>query len=202
MPKAFWLFSKNAGTGAQDDPNRPSLDAFSGRWTSPGDIVKFTGPIGPNAHQHLLVGGIALPDDELGDGHRHYFVKAGATWQQVTVGGPDHTHDYTHTHPALDPIPDWYMVFWAGSDAAAAGIAASPDNSIIVEAEIVDGAIGDLDNTPWTPAEVATWQTRILNVLGIELPAEVDRGNRLVLLFLGVLLSRQSGDERGYRFTS
>ena len=64
MAKAFWLFSKNAGDGSEGDKNRPSLDAYGGRWTSPGDLVRFTGPAAA-PHVHLLVGGIALPDDNL-----------------------------------------------------------------------------------------------------------------------------------------
>jgi hypothetical protein len=200
--KAGWLFSKNAGNGSStENANRPSLDAVSGRWTSPGDIIKFTGPIGPNDHQHLLVGGIGLPDDNLGDGHRHYFVKTAGGWQQVTVGAPDHTHDYNQAANG-DPIPDWYMLFWSGSNADALALAADPDNYIIVQAAIdEEGNIGELDNTPWTAGELTLWQNRTINVLSIELPAEIDRGSRLVKLFLGSLLSRQSGDERGYRFT-
>lgn len=201
MAKAFWLFSKNAGDGADDNPNRPSLDAYAGRWTSPGDIVRFTGPVGPNDHMHLLVGGIALQDDNLGDGHRHYFVRINGNWHQVTVGAADHTHDYA-TAANGDPIPDWYMCFWAGSAADAAAINASVDSFPIVEAVIdAEGVIGDLDNTVWDAGDLATWQARVLSILGVELPDEVDRGKRLVQLFLGSLLSRQSGDERGYRFT-
>ena len=38
-------------------------------------------------------------------------------------------------------------------------------------------------------------------ILGIELPVEVDRGKRLVQIFLGALLSRHTSNERGYRFS-
>ena len=201
MAKAFWLFSKNAGDGSDGNANRPSLDPYGGRWTSPGDIIRFTGPIGPNDHTHLLVGGIALADDNVGDGHRHYFVQINDNWHQVTVGAPNHTHDYSQAANG-NPIPDYYMVFWHGSNADAVAINASPDNFPIVEAIIdEEGGIGDLDNTVWDAGDLAAWQARALSILGVELPDEVDRGKRLVQLFLGALLSRQSGDDRGYRFS-
>ncbi len=150
---------------------------------------------------HLLVGGIALPDDNLGDGHRHYYVKVGANWQQVTVGAVDHTHNCSQS-PTGNPIPDWFLLFWSGTNADASAINASLDNFPIVEAPVdSEGAIGDLESIQWDAAELSAWQNRMLNILGVQLPDEVDRGSRLVKLFLGALLSRQSGDERGYRFT-
>lgn len=200
MSKAFWLFSKNAGDGSDGNANRPSLDAFGGRWTSPGDIIRFTGPVA-SPHIHLLVGGIVLPDDNLAAGHRHYFVKVNDNYQQATVGAVDHDHDYSQATNG-NPIPDYYLLFWAGSNADAAAINASADNFPIVEAEIDgEGNIGDLDSTPWDAGDLTLWQTRMLNILGVQMPDEVDRGSRLVKLFLGSLLSRQSGDERGYRFS-
>ena len=94
------------------------------------------------------------------------------------------------------------FTFWAGSNSDAAAINSSPDNFPIVEAAIDgEGAIGDLDSTPWDAGDLTLWQTRVLNILGVQMPDEVDRGSRLVKLFLGSLLSRQSGDERGYRFS-
>ena len=210
MPKAGWLFAKNAGDGTEDNSNRPALPVgVGGKWTMPGDIIRLTGPVGPNTHRHLLVGGIALADDNLdggvGEGHVHYVLKINDVWQQVTVDAPNHTHDL-NIGAGNNIMPAWFMLFWAGSDADAALIAASADCHIIVQADVVedeDGfSYGGLDNTAWTAGEQATWDARILDVLGIQLPAEVDRGKRLVQLFLGALLSRQSGDERGYRFGS
>jgi hypothetical protein len=204
MAKAFWLFSKNAGDGSEENINRPSLDGIGGRWTSPGDLVRFTGPAAA-PHVHLLVGGIALPDDNLGVGHRHYFVKVGESWQQVTVGGVGHSHDIRQATNG-DPIPDWYLVFWHGSNAEAAAIAADSDNHPLVEASILeDGSVGELVSEPWSVEERVVWESRALALLGLELPAEVDRGSRMLKLFLGALLSRQTGDqtgdERGYRFS-
>jgi hypothetical protein len=199
MMKACWLFSRRTGTGSDQDPFRPLLDAVGGRWTSPGDIIKLTGPAAA-PHQHLLVGGIALPDDSLGDGHRHYLLKIGETWRQLTVGAAEHSHEYTSRLGV--PVADWYLVFWAGSDEDAAVLEADPDNFPIVYADVDDNeqAIGSLDSTPWEAAEKAFWSDRALNVLGLQIPDEVDRGKRLVLLFLGALLSRQAHNESNFRF--
>jgi len=65
----------------------------------------------------------------------------------------------------------------------------------------IKAAIGDIDTTVWTSAQRTTWETRCLDVLGVMLPVEVDRGKRLVQIFLGCLLSRQTDHERGYRFS-
>jgi len=209
--KAGWLFARNAGDGTESNPNRPALPVgVRGKMTNPGDIIRLTGPVGPSAHRHLLVGGIALADDNLdggvGEGHVHYVLKVNGQWQQVTVGATNHTHDL-NIGANDNLVPDWFMLFWAGSDADVAPIAGSSDCYIIVQAEASQDdegnwSYGGLDDTPWTAGERAQWEARILDVLGVQLPAEVDRGKRLVQLFLGALLSRQSGDERGYRFGS
>jgi hypothetical protein len=205
--KAFWMFSRNAGDGTEDNPNRPALPDVGGKWTCPGDVLRLTGPPA-SPHQHLLVGGIALADDNLdglpGDGHVHYVLRIDDTWHQVTVGTTDHTHDL-NIGANNQLVPDWFMLFWAGSDPDANAIYASADCYVIVEAEIVFDAednvsYGSLDDTQWSAGEQTLWDARMLNVLGIQLPAECDRGKRLVQLFLGALLSRQTGDERGWRF--
>ena len=102
-------------------------------------------------------------------------------------------------------IAEFYLLFWVGEDAGAVLIYADADCFPVVTAEITDlgddqYAIGDLE-AGWAVNDTAWWQTRMLNMLGIQMPAEVDRGRRLVRLFLGALLSRQTGDERGYRYT-
>lgn len=211
MATAFWLFATNAGDGSEDNANRPALPVtVGGKWTSPGDIVRLTGPAGPNAHVHLLVGGVALPDDNLaglaGEGHRHYVVNINGNWAQVTVGTTNHTHTL-NIGASGQPVPDYFMLFWAGSDAHAATIAGDANCFPIVEAAMTqdgDGNwnIGDLDGTVWTGGLQTTWETRCLNILGVQLPSQVDRGERLVRLFLGALLSRQTGDDKGYRYTS
>ena len=214
--KACWLISRNAGTGAPDiDPSRPDMPAPTavGDWTTPGsvgkrqvhgDIVRLTGPAAL-PHRHLLVGGIALADDNLdglsGDGHVHYV----GDWGQVTVDAPDHTHTGA-TGPDGQLIPDFFLLFWAGSDVYAAAIAAHAACFPIVEADMSqdnDGnwSIGDL-KAGWATHTTAWWRAQMLDVLGVQLPAEVNNGRRLVRLLLGALLSRQTSDERGYRYTS
>jgi len=204
--KAFWMFIKNTNDGTGD--NEPAWPAgVKGQSVTPGDLIRLTGPTGPNAHRHLLVGGIALPDDNIvgiGAGHRHYLVKFGVGWQQITVGATNHAHTLPEDASG-NLMPEYFLTFWAGSNADAATIAASPDCFPICEAVIGQDAEGnpefeELDNTPWTAGELATWQARTLNLLGVTLPAEVDRGKRLVLLFLGALLARQMASEKGYRF--
>ena len=203
--KSFWLIARNGGTGTDEDPNRPDLPAgIGGKWTSPGDIVRLTGPVA-SPHRHLVIGGIALADDNLdggvGDGHVHYV----GDWGQVTVDAPNHTHTLK-TGPGGVLIPDFYLLFWAGSDADAVTIAADPNCFPVVTAEMSqddegDWSIGALE-AGWATQNTAWWHAKILDVLGVQLPAEVNNGRRLVRLLLGSLLSRQSEDARGYRFGS
>jgi len=206
MPKAFWLFSEHEGDG-MDESHKPHLPAtFSGRGTCPGDIVRLgDAVVGPN-HRHLLVGGIALPDDNLtgtGASHRHYVVKVNTSWQQVTVGATAHDHELPVGLQG-ELVPEYYMLFVGCSNVDAADIEADPQCFPIVEAEVTEEAgewsIGQLDSTPWTPEERTTWDTRVPSVLRTYLPGEIDRGKRLVLLFLGVLLNSNPGDESGYRY--
>ena len=96
-------------------------------------------------------------------------------------------------------------MFWFGEDSDADLIYADANCFPVVTAEVVDlgegqYAIGNLE-TGWAINDTAWWSTRMLNMLGVEMPAEVDRGRRLIRLFLGALLSRQTGDEKVYRFT-
>jgi hypothetical protein len=207
MAKAFWLFAKSTGDGTADDPIRPALPHVGGKWTSPGDVIRLTGPTG-NDHRHLLVGGIALADDNLdgqaGDGHVHYVVKAAGQWVQVTVDAPNHTHDL-NVDANGNLLPDYFLLFWTGPDADAVTIANDAQCFPIVEANVVEGdegvSIGALKDG-WATEDTAWWHAKILQILGVQLPTEVDRGKRLVRLFLGALLSRQTGDEIGYRFRS
>lgn len=212
MPKAFWLFAEHEGDGSEGDPHRAHLPgSFSGRMTCPGDIVRLgDAVVGPN-HGHLLVGGIGLPDDNLtGDGasHRHYVVKVGDSWQQVTVGATSHDHELPVGLQG-ELVPDYYMLFVGCSNADAVDIVADGQCFPIVEAEVTEDAppggvgdwvIGALDNTPWSVEDKETWDARVLGVLRTYLPADIDRGRRLVVLFLGALLNSNPGEERGYRY--
>lgn len=205
--KAFWTFAVNDGDGSSDNPNRPHLPAgFGGKMTCPGDIVRLQTTAG---HLHLLVGGYAIADDnlvgEVGEGHTHLVVKLNDTWQQVTRGATSHDHPLNEAGGTL--IPDYFLLFVVCSDADAVAVAAEPGCYPVVEAAVTQDeeggiSVGALDNTLWTGAQQTTWEARMLNILGVQLPTEVDRGKRLVLVFLGALLSRQTSDERGYRYTS
>jgi len=207
MTKAFWTFSVNDGDGSGDNPNRPHLPGgFGGKMTCPGDTVRLGVAYG---HKHLLVGGYAIADDNLigqtGEGHTHLVVKMGDAWHQVTRGAADHTHPL-NIGAAGNLIPDYFLLFVVCSNADAAATASDPGCYPVVEAEVTedeDGtSIGALDNTKWTEAEQTLWENRMLNILGIQLPPEIDRGKRLVLAFLGSLLSRQPGREKSYRYSS
>lgn len=206
MTKAFWTFSVNDGDGSSGNPNRPHLPAgFGGKTTCPGDIIRLQTTHG---HKHLLVGGYAIADDNLigqtGEGHTHLVVKVGDTWRQVTRGAANHTHPL-NISMAGNPIPDYFLWFVVCSNAVAAAIASEPGCYPVVEAQVAEGeegiSIGALDNTPWTGAEQTLWESRMLNFLGVQLPPEIDRGKRLVLAFLGSLLSRQTGEEKAYRYS-
>ena len=197
--RSFWLFATNAGDGTEGNPNRPALPAVvGGKWTSPGDVVRLIGPVA-SPHRHLLVGGIALADDNLdglpGDGHVHYVIGDA----QVTVDATPHTHIVNVQ------VPDYYLLFWFGSDADAATIAADPNCFPVVEATVTedDGnySIGAL-KAGWATQDTAWWHAKVLDMLGVQLPVEVTNGRRLVRLFLGALLSRQTENEAGYRLRS
>ena len=202
MTKAGWIFAQNGGSGTPALP-----DGVGGRYVNPLDIVRITdGPSGQE-HTHLLCGAAALNSDQIGVFHEHIVVNVGGSWVQLTR--PDIVQTHTHTLP-LDALgnltPDWFLLFWSGSDADASAIIADAGCLLACEAEVseVDGqtVIGELDATPWTTGQRTTWETRILSVLGLDLPVQVDRGSRLVALFVGLLQTRANQPEMALRFTS
>jgi len=203
--RAFWLFSPNIGAGTEASPNRPNLDSVGGRWVAPGDMIILEGPVG-NEHTHLFLGGITMADESqdgiAGSRHYHYLIYNGTNWVQTTVDNigstPDHTHTFS-TAPNGFPIPDYYLVFWAGSDSEATSLLALSGNTLIVEAVQNGSEIVGLDNTPWTGPQQTNWYNQVLNFLGLKIPPEVDRGRRLVLMLLGMLDSRAVQDEHAYR---
>jgi len=207
--KAGWIFSLNLGDGSWENPNRPGLpEGIGGETTIPGQIVRLTGP-GASPHRHLLIGGWAQADEnlvgEVGEGHYHYVIKVGDTYHQTTQGAQVHTHTLNIGVNGL-LIPDFYLLFWGGTDADAATIIASPTCWIIVQAQVTQEngvwVVGDLDNMVWTQEERDTWEARILNVLGVILPSEVDRGRYLLEFTRNVLLIPTHSDERSFRMGS
>jgi len=194
MVKVFWLFAARDGSGTDGDPYRPHLPpGVGGRWTCPGDVRRLTGPTAA-PHVHLLAGGIALPDDNLagqtGEGHHHYLVEG----VLVTVNGPEHSHD-------IDAAPAFYLLHWGGADSDAVAIAQDGQCYPVVENDVtVDDSgthVGALKDG-WATGDAEIWASRMLNMLGVSMPVEVDSGRRLVKLFLGALLSRVTSDVQVY----
>jgi hypothetical protein len=188
--KAGWIFVKNNGNNEPDLP-------VDGNYVNPLEIHRITGGPAGFEHTHLLVGGVALPSvDRAGQpdaAHTHYVAWFNDAYQQVTVGATNHTHTLNVLNNVLSP--DWFLIFWHGSDADAAIIAGDANCIIAAEAEVTpneDGGydIGALDSTPWTPAERTLWETRMRNVLALSLPVQVTAPDRLVALFVGALVSR------------
>jgi len=202
---AFWMFAERKQTDGMNHPDLPSgLTQY--KTTVPGDIVR-TGVTA--SHCHLMLGGFAIADDnligEVGEGHTHIIAKLNGSWQQVTRGAAHHVHPLPEDPATGVLLPDYYMLFVVCSTYDAALIQIHPGCYPIVQADITqldDGLqIGDLDPTPWDAGDLAIWQARCLDVLGFELPADVNSGKRLVATFLGALLSRRM-DEIGLRYTS
>jgi hypothetical protein len=136
--------------------------------------------------------------------HHHYVVWYGNQYHQVTMDATDHEHDLNTLNGVLSP--DWFLIFWKGSDTDAAAIVADPQCIIAVQAvEEIDPETGEstfeeLDTTEWTPTERTQWETRIANVMALELPDEVTSGDKLVAYFVGALVSRPQQRERWLRF--
>ena len=202
--KAGWIFVQNDTSGGINQPYLPP--GVGGKMVAPLEIHRITGGPSGFEHTHLLVGGIALPSlDMVGDtyeAHSHYVVWYDGQYRQITVGAPSHTHDINTLGGVLSP--DWFLIFWIGSNADAATIAADAKCAIAVQAvgvENDDGVIEfvDLDDTAWTPTERTQWETRIGNVLALDLPDEVTNGERLVAFFIGALTSRPQQRERWLR---
>ena len=200
MGKAGWIFCKNDGA------NSPQLPAgVGGSMVNSLEIHRITGGPGGFEHTHLMVGGYALPSyDRIGEAdefHGHIVVWYGDQYRQITRNAPNHNHDLNVLDDVLSP--DWYLIFWKGSDADAAAIVAAPDCIVAVQAvgEMVDGVevFEDLDTTPWTPAERAQWEARIATVLALDLPDEVTSGDKLVAFFVGALVGRPAQRERWLR---
>jgi len=164
----------------------------------PLDINVLQAGPAPYDHTHTLLGGFGLPSNNAPVGyelHWHELIEHGAFRQMVTHGAPDHDHADARL---------WHLAFVYCTDAYAALLVASNDTHIAAECPIDEetGEIGDPDETPWSAGERTTWEGRMSAVLGLGLPAVVDRPNRLVLWLLGALMARRTSNERGYRMTS
>lgn len=197
--KAFWTIVANQDV---DGTNKPDIPAAltSVRYINPGDlwILPASGSGAAN-HRHLLVGSMAAPSWQVASKHTHVAFKRGAFSYQRLI----HESQAQHTHP--DPVLAYFMCFVTCSDADYAALTAAPYNiRAIAHADITqdgegDEVVGDLETTAWTGAQRTAWETAALNNLGIALPSEIDRGNRLVAFLLEMALARRNDNERGLR---
>ena len=187
MAKAGWVFVK-AG------PMWPNGGNELLRCTIPLDINVLQAGPAPYDHTHTLLGGFGLPSNNAPAAyelHWHELIQHGAYRQMVTHGAPVHDHETALV---------WHLAFVYCTDGYAAVLEASNDTHIAAVCPIVGGAIGDPDATPWTVGERTTWEARIGAVLGLDLPAVVDRPARLVAWLLGALQARTSTNEMALRF--
>lgn len=188
MAKAGWIFTPCVDDGSgRLVPYMPSGDGLRSL-TNPIDIFRLSGS--PTPHVHFMSGSLAAPNMVLGDGHWHAAIRAGDVYRQWTIGAPDHEHEDLER-------PTWFMPFVVCSDAYALLINSDPACHIVATCEIMqepDGSftIGPEDETPWTSGERSTWVSRFNTALGLTLPTEVDRPNRLVLFVIGLNARRYS----------
>ena len=193
MSKAFWTIRQAIQTANGTwKPDLPSLASLS--YINPCDINRMTAGTAPADHVHVLAGGVALMSDQAGGAHEHYIVYHSGAWVQQARSG------VAHSHP-VNATPDYFMTFVKCSDADYAILLAAPYNvKVICEAMIdAEGNPGALVTTVWTAAEKTYWTNAALSVLGIALPAVIDRGARLVSLLLGLFMSRRPTSDQGMR---
>ena len=198
--KAGWVFIQN-------DNGTPKLPAgVGGSLTTHLDIYRATGGPAGFEHTHLLIGAYGLPSaqrvGQVGADHYHWFPYYNGQYRPLTIGTTAHTHDATISGGVIQP--DYFLIFWMGSDADAAAINADPTCLIAaqtIQEENEEGQMvfGALDDTAWTGAERTQWEVRIANVLGLALPVEVTNGSRLIAFFIGFLLGRANQDEMNLR---
>lgn len=200
--RAFWAFVRNFNDDGTKE-NRPDLPSgHNGSYIVAGEVRRITG--GPTGfeHDHLLVGGFAVPDDNqiLDLGHSHVVIQLdGGQWvQQSRQAITDHDHDLDVDN--LDNYrPFYFLIFWWGEDVGAALVEAFSGVILAAEATITAGGEpGSIPNTTWNAAELALWQARSLNLLGFQLPSGINSGKRLVQLFVNLLGSRVA-PERAFR---
>lgn len=203
MAKAGWVFCPNNGSNAPDLPV-----GVAGHYTNPMEIYRITGgPVGFE-HTHVLFGSHALASlDRVGQtdaAHYHWVVYYAGAWQQATVGAQSHTHDL-NIDANGNLTPDWFLIFWQGSNADAVLIDADANCVIAVQAAIsVDPDTGEdvagaLSTVAWNGATRTLWETRMASVLALELPVEITNGDRLIAWLCGALVSRPNQREQWLR---
>lgn len=198
MAKAFWSVVPAVLVDGTWGPSLPSLPGMS--VVSPLDINRLTAGAAPADHIHLIVGGIALMSDQPGGNHEH-FISNGVQVLRGTAAA--------HTHP--DPgAPDFFLCYVRCSDAQFTTLLGAPHNVkplVLVDVTEANGETiyGDMDNTQWSAGapndwqRPAFWQARALNLFGLALPAQVDRGKRLWLMLAGMFRARRDADDKPLR---
>lgn len=200
--KAAWFIVNNKNNAGE--PDLP--DSVGGSFVNPLNIYVITGA----QHRHTLVGGNALKDANLSGQaaanryHTHTVVRldSGNWFQDID---PDEATSHTHDL-ALDAngelIPDFFMVFWKGSDFDYDQILSWAGVIHLADAEIDGDQIGDLIADPWTQPEEDNIRSKFMSVLGIDLPSQVNGGKRLVQYICPAMLARAGQNERSLRFTT
>ena len=198
MTKAFWTIVPNdTSVPNENKPNIPALPSVEIR-SVPGDLWILPEGSGAAAHRHLVIGSLAAPSFQITSKHTHITFQRGAFSYQRLI----HETEAQHTHP--NPVLAFFMCFVMCSDADYTTLTSAPYNIRAVAHAViatVDGqeVIGDLETTAWTTAQRNAWANAVLTNLGIQLPTEIDRGNRLIAFLLEMALARRNDNERGLR---
>lgn len=206
MVRAGWVFVRNEhDAGANTNEPKWPAEVTILKSVIPLEVYTLEGkPAFP--HSHTLVGGFGIASKDAPVEFQHHWHAVitdpwGGYYEQITLGADVHIHDDKG-------YPLWFMAFIAVDEMDIQVLVDSSDVHIIVEVNITqdpmggDYIMGDMDETPWSPAERTLWVDRVGNVMGLSLPAVVDRGSRLVRWFIGLLMARRTFYERGLRFGS
>ena len=193
--KAFWTIVPAVNIHGTWRPDLPELETVS--YVNPLDINRLLPNAGEGVnHTHLIAGGLAMASDSDGANglHEHFVIYYGGSWFVKVRNGAEHAH-------LGNQQPDYFMCFVTCSDADFTTLTGASNNVPVICQAVIDseGNIGALVNTAWTAGQRNTWANAALNTLGVTLPVEVDRGNRLVAFLGGMLQARRLVDERAIR---
>lgn len=193
--KAFWTIRANVN-GAPDLPALAGMTVIN-----PCDIWLLPAGAGAANHIHTLAGTMSFPSFQVASRHTHSILK---TPGDNAVHFFFHESEAAHTHP--DPVLSYFMCFVRCSDADFVTLTNAPYNvrviaqaTINIDPDTGGESTGTLDTTPWTSQQRTLWANAALSQMGIALPAQIDRGARLVALFSQMFLARFGNDERGLR---
>lgn len=206
------LYTVDPQGNAVNVPDIPNV----GSYVNPLYLYVITG----SGHKHTLIGGHAVRDANLelqteGD-HTHIVIRlAAGQWIQrimpesYDTGDGGHQHDLELVNGEISP--DWYILFWKGTDAEADQILAHSGVNWLVDAEITTEqvgnppqevtTIGELINVQWTQEEQDQKIAQFLSVLGLNLHSDIDSGKRLIQYFCGTFLATAGQQEISLRYT-